>query len=111
VAKRQKAESIHDRDRIIVRLPEGMRDKIAAMALANGRSMTAEVIAALEQHLKGADRITRLWEFFEKQHENIEAIPRIWGAVENLEWQVEHLTGAPLRGLRQARETAEKDES
>src|SRR5437016_5639728 len=92
VAKRQKAENIHDRDRIIVRLPEGMRDKIAAMALANSRSMTAEVIAALEQHLKGADRISQLWEVFEKHREDIEAIPRIWEAVENLEWHVENST-------------------
>jgi plasmid stability protein len=85
VAKRQKAESIHDRDRIIIRLPDGMRDKIAAMALANGRSMTAEVIAALEQHLKGADRVTEMWEFFDRHREEIERIPIAYAAIENLE--------------------------
>jgi plasmid stability protein len=111
VAKRQKAESIHDRDRIIVRLPDGMRDKIATMAAANGRSMTAEVIAALDQHLKGADRITQLWDLFEKNRKNIEEIPQIWDAIQNLEWQVERVTGASLSGIRAARKAAEKGES
>lgn len=99
MAKRQKAESIHDRDRIIVRLPAGMRDKIAAMALANGRSMTAEVIAALDQHLQGADRITQLWETFEKHRANIEAIGLIWDAVDHLEYTVRRLTGDDFRGV------------
>jgi predicted DNA-binding protein len=86
VAKRkEKPESIHDRDRIIVRLPDGMRDKITNMAQANGRSMTAEVIAALEQHLQGADRISKMWDFFELHRENIESIPIATAAVENLE--------------------------
>ena len=106
MAKRQKAESIHDRDRIIVRLPAGMRDKIAAMALANGRSMTAEVIAALDEHLQGADRITQLWDLFEKNRENIEEIPNIRDAIERLEWHVEQTTGAPFSGLRAARKAA-----
>jgi hypothetical protein len=108
VAKRQKADSIHDRDRIIVRLPDGMRDKIAAMALANGRSMTAEVIAALEHHLKSADRITQLWELFEKHRTDIEAIPRILEAVEILEFHLEQSTGISIKNLRSAREFAEK---
>ena len=109
MAKSRKTESIHDRDRIIIRLPDGMRDKIAAMALANGRSMTAEVISALDQHLKSADRITQLWDFFEKNCENIEDISYIWDAVVNLEYEVERLTGAPLGGLREAKKFALKD--
>lgn len=35
-------------DRIMVRLPDGMRDRIAALAEQNGRSMNAEVVARLE---------------------------------------------------------------
>jgi predicted DNA-binding protein len=85
VAKRQKAESIHDRDRIIVRLPDGMRDHLAALAEANGRSMTSEVVAAIEKHLKGVDRVTEVWEFFERHREQIEEIPFVRAAVENLE--------------------------
>lgn len=34
-------------DRIIIRLPDGMREKLRSRAEANGRSMTAEVVATL----------------------------------------------------------------
>ena len=39
-------------DKFIVRLPEGMREAIRQRAEAAGRSMNAEVIAALERHLR-----------------------------------------------------------
>ena len=83
--KKPAAESIHDRDRIIVRLPDGMRDDLAALAESNGRSMTSEVVAAIEKHLKGADRVTQLWEFFERHRQQIEEIALVRAAVENLE--------------------------
>lgn len=35
------------RDQFMVRLPEGMRDEIAAAAKSNGRSMNSEIIARL----------------------------------------------------------------
>lgn len=35
-------------DRFIVRLPDGMRDRIKAAAEANNRSMNAEIVSALE---------------------------------------------------------------
>ncbi|MBR0797346.1 Arc family DNA-binding protein [Bradyrhizobium jicamae] len=63
--KKKQPVSAHDLDRIIIRLPEGMREKIAALAEANGRSMTAEVVAALEQHLRGPDRLSAVEEFIE----------------------------------------------
>ena len=87
VASRKKpiTESIHDRDRIIVRLPDGMRDDLAALAESNGRSMTSEVVAAIEKHLKGVDRVTQLWEFFERHRQQIEEIALVRAAVENLE--------------------------
>ena len=83
--KKQAVESIHDRDRIIVRLPDGMRDRLAKTAETNGRSVTAEVVAAIEKHLEGLDRITAIWQFIEKHRENIEDIGHIMGAVEALE--------------------------
>src|ERR1035437_8063728 len=55
--KKKPAAGAHDLDRIIVRLPEGMREKVAEMAAANGRSMTAEVVAALERHLQHEDKL------------------------------------------------------
>lgn len=36
-------------DQFIVRLPDGMRDRIAEAAKANGRSMNAEIVHRLEQ--------------------------------------------------------------
>jgi hypothetical protein len=36
-----------DKERFIVRLPDGMRDQIRAAAQANNRTMTAEIIARL----------------------------------------------------------------
>jgi hypothetical protein len=35
-------------DQYVVRFPDGMRDRIAEVARANGRSMNAEIIARLE---------------------------------------------------------------
>lgn len=36
-------------DQFIVRLPDGMRDRIKAAAEANNRSMNAEIVATLEE--------------------------------------------------------------
>lgn len=36
-------------DQFVVRLPDGMRDRIKAAAEANNRSMNAEIIATLEE--------------------------------------------------------------
>ena len=36
-------------DKVIVRLPDGMRDRIKVAAEANNRSMNAEVVATLEK--------------------------------------------------------------
>lgn len=41
-------------DRFIVRLPEGMRDRIREEAEKSGRSMNAEIVVRLEQSLNGA---------------------------------------------------------
>jgi predicted DNA-binding protein len=87
--KKRAAESIHDRDRIIVRLPDGMRDQLANLAEANGRSMTAEVVAAIERHLKGIDRVTQIWETLKKYQQDIEDIGLIRQAVLNLEGAME----------------------
>jgi plasmid stability protein len=39
-------------ERFIIRFPDGMRDKISALAKANGRSMNAEVISMIEASLR-----------------------------------------------------------
>ncbi|RVJ69767.1 Arc family DNA-binding protein [Sinorhizobium meliloti] len=42
------AISTRDQNKFIVRLPEGMRDRIKAAAERNNRSMNAEIVATLE---------------------------------------------------------------
>jgi hypothetical protein len=92
-----------------VRLPAGMRDKLAAFAEANGRSMTAEVVAAIEQHLEGGTRITQLWEFFERHQKNIETIPLVQAAVENLEIYAARSRDDFQGGLRALRQHKERE--
>lgn len=43
---------VQKQDRYIVRMPDGMRDRIRAEAAANGRSMNAEIVARLEASSK-----------------------------------------------------------
>lgn len=40
------------KDQFMVRLPEGIREQIKAVADAHGRSMNAEIVFALERHLQ-----------------------------------------------------------
>jgi hypothetical protein len=44
----------------MLRLPEGMRDRIAAAASQNNRSMNAEIISTLEQHYPSLASIDEL---------------------------------------------------
>lgn len=43
-------------DQFVVRLPDGMRDRIAQEAKSNNRSMNAEIVARLEESLDAPDR-------------------------------------------------------
>jgi predicted nucleic acid-binding Zn-ribbon protein len=47
-------------DQYMLRFPEGMRENLAKLATANGRSMNTEIIAALEKHLERDDKISKL---------------------------------------------------
>ena len=89
----------------MLRLPPGLRDKVAARAAQNGRSLNSEIIEAIERHLQGADRITRLWEFFEWHRESIESVPLLLTAVENLEISAER-SGEFHGVLQRRRESA-----
>jgi predicted transcriptional regulator len=44
----------------MLRFPDGMRENLAKLATANGRSMNTEIVAALEKHLEGSDKISEL---------------------------------------------------
>ncbi|WP_202802074.1 Arc family DNA-binding protein [Bradyrhizobium japonicum] len=58
----------------MLRLPDGMRDKLAKLADANGRSMNAEIVSALEQHLTGSDRLSAIELSIEKQHQTVQEL-------------------------------------
>jgi hypothetical protein len=47
-------------DQFVIRFPEGMRDRIANLAAANGRSMNAELIDRLEKSMVDSDDIKNL---------------------------------------------------
>jgi hypothetical protein len=86
-----------DADQYMLRLPPGLRDSVARRAAENGRSMNTEIIEAIEKHLRDADRLTQLWEVFEKHRENIEALDSIRAAIQELQRKV-GLTGGVLHG-------------
>jgi hypothetical protein len=83
-----------DADQYMLRLPPGLRDRVARRAEENGRSMNTEIVAAIEQYLTSADRVTQLWEFFGKHQENIEAIRWILPAIRLIEDYLGELRGA-----------------
>ncbi|WP_439395193.1 Arc family DNA-binding protein [Bradyrhizobium sp. PMVTL-01] len=45
-------------DKFVVRLPDGMREKLAEAAQANNRTMNAEIVSRLEQSLSGGTLLT-----------------------------------------------------
>jgi hypothetical protein len=50
VKKRTDTSTNRESDKIIVRLPAGMRDHLAELAARRGKSMNAEVVTALAFH-------------------------------------------------------------
>ncbi len=98
-----------DADQYMLRLPPGLRDRIAHRAAENGRSMNTEIVEAIRKHLEGADRMTRLWEFIEKHRENVEALDRFWDAIEYLEHRVERMDGQGSGVLTQWRYEKEEE--
>ena len=45
-------------DKYVVRLPDGMRDKITELAKANNRSMNAEIVLMLQQAIEARSMAT-----------------------------------------------------
>lgn len=70
---------VRDFDKFMLRMPEGMRDRIAREAKTNGRSMNAELIARIEKTLeddtalvKLTGRVEELEADFEKRIQELE---------------------------------------
>lgn len=49
----------------MLRLPDGMRDRIARLAADNGRSMNSEIIDRLEKSFEVDESLNELWLKFE----------------------------------------------
>jgi hypothetical protein len=70
-------------EQFVVRLPPGLRAKIAERASENGRSMNSEVVAALEKHVDDDTSLLELYRMVEdlqkqvrKQASEIEDLQR-----------------------------------
>ncbi|TNC15361.1 Arc family DNA-binding protein [Methylobacterium terricola] len=53
-------------DKFMLRMPEGMRDRIARAAKANGRSMNAEIVQTLEDHYPPETELRDLMHWIEE---------------------------------------------
>jgi hypothetical protein len=74
-------------DQFVIRFPEGMRDRIAMLAAANGRSMNAELIDRLEKSLVDSDDL-----------KNLEGeVAELWTKVTKLEDLIVDLSNRPRR--------------
>lgn len=60
--KETRAPTTRDSDKYIVRMPEGMRDRIAASAKLNNRTMNAEIVARLQQSFEPSGDTAHLQE-------------------------------------------------
>jgi|SRR5208282_5575356 len=79
-------------DRLIIRFPDGMRDRIAALAKANGRSMNAEVISMIEASFRRVQRPTDEEQKSDLAHE----IRELRGAIEKLQTDFEEFKDRDL---------------
>jgi plasmid stability protein len=68
MAEKKKPPS-HELERFIVRLPDGMRERIAASAKASERSMNAEIVHRLEQSFSSEGAIEQIAASAEKIRE------------------------------------------
>jgi hypothetical protein len=74
-------KSVDERDQYLTRFPEGMRQALTALADENGRSINAEIVAALETHLRRKDRLTSL-------ELRMESLDRSWRNVQQLLFEI-----------------------
>lgn len=78
-------------DKVMLRLPSGMRDRLAVAARETGRSMNAEIVSRLEKSL---DQYKTLEELVEK----VGSVDELWTIVEALQARVDK-HGDALRDL------------
>lgn len=86
-------------DQYLIRLPDGMRLKLSKLAEANGRSMNAEIVSALEQHLTGSDRLSAIESSIQNHHRTVQELEARMRTLENF------ATAAQVRNIQELRTT------
>ena len=64
-------------DKFMLRLPDGMRDRLAAAARANGRSLNSEIVARLGCSLENGDPLPAIYAHLEtlaRRYDTLEAM-------------------------------------
>ena len=74
-------------DQFVLRMPDGMRDKIALAAKARGRSMNSELVDRLEKSMDDSDNVRDLENIVADLSDRIE---RLEGKVFEPEEQIAH---------------------
>lgn len=69
-------------DKVMLRLPPGMRDRLAVAAKENGRSMNSEIVSRLEKSL---DQFKTIEELVEK----VKNLDEVWTAIWELEKELD----------------------
>lgn len=99
------AKPMQTQDKFVVRLPDGMRDQIAAAAEASGRSMNAEIVQRLADSLEPANTTQRVVELIRRANSMAMSAGmlsgRIKGAAAVLELQADLPKGAFSSGLQE----------
>ena len=94
MANRVKKAKTSDAAIVMVRLPDALKARLVAMAETNGRSMTSEVVAAIEEHLERPTRLDEVVAFIEKYRKTIERLDEIIDWLEgDLYQDIEKLKG------------------
>jgi len=75
--KKPQGQTTKGSDKYIIRLPDGMRDTVSKLAAEKGRSMNAEIVAALEAHLENEDTIAILWNKVEALEGKVETLEQV----------------------------------
>lgn len=73
-------------DKFIIRLPDGMRERIKAAADANGRTMTAEIVWRLETSLDPTVKVLPDQKIHDMMITDMnEMVHAIWGRLEQID--------------------------
>lgn len=98
-----------DQDKFVIRLPEGMRERIKAVAERNNRSMNAEIIFALSDWLETDKYHSSLVESDSREQE-VDVVFRRIRNIEDIERTVTEIANETANRIRSAMLAAINDD-